>query len=212
MVNKGIKIFFLTAVFILFSAGIVASYWFFPVIYASFRSLFWPEKVYWIETVCGGKKYLLPLYYKCEGHQSFRTNKKLPVLVLCNLPLPSDSYQHLKIFPNGIGIFQTPAEWFVVRKNYLHLKSGSCLTRPVEDDMKGWETAYSITREKGKIFYKIAPSHRKGRKRPSIEFAVPEALFKNVPDLPCDYREEKRDKNKLYVLPYTKPDADISEL
>ena len=25
-------------------------------------------------------------------------------------------------------------------------------------------------------------------------------------------KEEKRDKNKLYVLPYTKPDADISEL
>ena len=53
MVNKGIKTFFLTAVFILFSAGIAASYWFCPVIYASFRSLFWPEKVYWIETLCG---------------------------------------------------------------------------------------------------------------------------------------------------------------
>ena len=167
MQKKSIKILCITAVLVLIAAGIAGSYWFCPVIYASFRSLFWPEKVYWIETLCGGKKYLLPLYYKCEGYQSFR-NIKLPVLVLCNLPLPSDSYQHLKIFPNGIGIFQTPAEWFVVRKNYLHLKSGSCLTIPVEDDMKGWRPPIPSPGKRARSFTKSPPHTERGGSVPAL--------------------------------------------
>ena len=203
MISRKTKIFCFAGIVILLAATLPAAYWFFPAVYATLRCLFFPEQVYWINVTCGGKEYRLPLYYKHKGHETFESRKKFPVLVLCNLPLPPENYRHLKIFPNGIGVFQTPSEWFVVTPNYLHLKSGACLTMPIEEDMKGWEANYNITRQNGRYIYNIAPSGEKRRNRPRIEFTIPEFLLKNIPELTTHYRIEKRINNKLCIFPHT---------
>ena len=206
MISRKTKIFCLAGIVILLAATLPAAYWFFPAVYATLRCLFFPEQVYWINVTCGGKEYRLPLYYKHKGHETFESRKKFPILVLCNLPLPPENYRHLKIFPNGIGVFQTPSEWFVVTPNYLHLKSGACLTMPIEEDMKGWEAAYTIIQQGGKYIYNIAPSKGNRRSRPRIEFAIPEFLLKNIPELTKSDRIEKRINNKLCIFPHTEKD------
>lgn len=206
MISRKTKIFCLAGAVILLVTALPAAYWFSPAVYSALRCLFFPEKTYWINVSCDGKEYRLPLYYKLKGHGTFESPKKLPVLVLCNLPLPPEDYRHLKIFPNGIGVFQTPSEWFVVTPNYLHLKSGACLTMPIEEDMKGWEAAYTIIQQGGKYIYNIAPSKGNRRSRPRIEFAIPEFLLKNIPELTKRYRIEKRINNKLCIFPHTEKD------
>ena len=203
MTSRKIKILCVSGVITLLAAGLTAAYWFCPVVYSALRCLFFPEQVYWINVACGGKEYRLPLYCKHNGHETFENGKKSPVLVLCNLPLSSEDYRHFKIFPNGIGVFQTPAEWFVITPRYLHLKSGSCLTVPIEEDMKGWESSYTIIRQNGKYIYSIAPPKGNHRNRPRIEFAIPEFLLKNIPELTKRYRIEKRINNKLCIFPHT---------
>jgi hypothetical protein len=74
---------------------------------------------------------------------------------------------------------------------------------PIEEDMKGWEANYSITRQNGRYIYNIAPSGEKRRNRPRIEFAIPEFLLKNIPELTTHYRIEKRINNKLCIFPHT---------
>ena len=193
----------------LLTVGMTIIYYFCPAVYATFRSLFFPEKVYRIKATFGNKQYTLSLYCKRYGHQSFNSRNVFPVLVLCDLPLPED-YQHIKIFPNGIGVFQTPSDWFVVRKNYLYLESGARMTVAIENDMKGWKAAYSITRQGDKYIYRIAPGKKKGRIRPFIEFAIPAFLLENIPELSTCDRIGKKCANKLFILPLTCKNADIS--
>ena len=77
---------------------------------------------------------------------------------------------------------------------------------PIEEDMKGWEAAYTIIQQGGKYIYNIAPSKGNRRSRPRIEFAIPEFLLKNIPELTKRYRIEKRINNKLCIFPHTEKD------
>ena len=136
---------------------------------------FLPDEQYLIQVRIGHKEYKLPLFYKRRAHENIRS-EIVPALVLCNIPIAGEM-KHIKIFPDGLGVLQTPEKWFSVGYFSLLLREGSCLTRPLEDDMKGWNTEYHIRHENGMFHFYIHPWDR--IKEP-ISFAIPEKLLERI--------------------------------
>lgn len=172
-----------------------------PAVCMEVIGFFLPDEQYRIPVRIGHKEYKLPLFYKRRAHENIRS-EIVPALVLCNIPIAGE-IKHIKIFPDGLGVFQTPERWFSVGYFSLLLREGSCLTRPLEDDMKGWNTEYHIRHENGMYCFYIHPWDR--IKAP-ISFAIPEKLLERIPCF-----DEKNVPKSLPKMQIIKPDRLLRE-
>ena len=146
-----------------------------PAVCMELVGFFFPDEQYRIPVRIGRKEYKLPLFYKKRAHEIDR-EEIVPALVLCNIPIAGEM-KHIKIFPDGLGVLQTPKNWFSVGYFSLLLREGSCLTRPLEDDMKGWNTEYYIRHENGIFYFYIHPWDRINE---PISFAIPFSLAYSI--------------------------------
>ena len=108
---------------------------------------------------------------------SLRTHRLEPCLLIYSKfrlnPFPNHA---LKITKNSIGIFNdSPTECLPMGK-WVYESSMTYPVYPVDDDMKGWNAKYEITKVKNGITYKIYPSKYSDR---NIVFTVPESFFFN---------------------------------
>ena len=87
-------------------------------------------------------------------------------------------YGHaLKITENSIGIFNDgPAECLPMGK-WIYESNMTHPVYSVDNDMKGWNAKYEITREKTGIRYRICPSKYSAR---DIDFTVPFSYFEKL--------------------------------
>ena len=159
-------------------------YWFQPAIFASFCNIFFPDERYMVQVVINGESHTLPIYIKKRAAKN-RKDEITPALILCNLPTPS-GVEHLKLFPNGIGVFQTPEQWFIVKNRYVLIMEGSYLTIDLRDDMKGWGTDYKIDNEGDAVVYLIQASQKMG----TVKIMIPQKILKSIP--PNDIFDQKK--------------------
>ena len=154
---------------------LVYLYLFQPTVWAMLGDIFSPDKRCDAQVVINGRSHILPAYYKA-GAAINRNGEVVPALLLCNIPL-SSGIEHLKIFPDRIGVFQYPAKWFVVRKRYVLIREGALLMLDISDDMKGWGVNYRIREEEDSLIYEIPPSEH----RDSVKITIPKAFVRLVP-------------------------------
>lgn len=162
------------ACFLLLSV-LVYLYIFQPSAWGTLGSMFFPDQRCEAQVVINGRPHVLPVFFKARAALD-RNGETVPALLLCNIPLPSRS-EHLKIFPNGIGVFQYPEQWFVVRKRYVLIREGSYLTLDLSNDMKGWGVNYRIREEQDSVVYEIPQSEHRG----SVTITIPKAFVRLVP-------------------------------
>ena len=91
-------------------------------------------------------------------------------------------YGHaLKITENSVGIFNDgPAECLPMGK-WIYESDMTYPVISVDNDMKGWDAKYEITREKTGIRYRVHPSKYSTR---DIDFTVPFAYFEKLKSRP----------------------------
>lgn len=159
----------------LFLAILAYLYVFQPSVWATLGNIFFPDQRCEAQVVINGRTHVLPVFFKSRAALD-RNGKTVPALLLCNIPL-SSGIEHLKIFPNGIGVFQDPETWFAVRKRYVLIREGSYLTMDLSNDMKGWGVNYRIREEQDSVVYDIPPSER----RDSVKITIPKSFVRLVP-------------------------------
>ena len=152
-------------------------YWFQPAVFALLGNIFFPDKRCMVQVVINRESHTLPLYVKKRAAKNDK-GEIVPALILCNVPGPS-GVEHLKIFPNGIGVFQTPKQWFVVKNRYVLIMDGSYLTIDLRDDMKGWGTDYKIGENGNNLAYVIQPSKNMG----TVKIIIPQKMLESVPPI-----------------------------
>lgn len=89
-------------------------------------------------------------------------------------PFPNHA---LKITKNSIGIFNDTLTECLPMGKYVYESDMTYHVYSVDDDMKGWNAKYEITKEKNGITYKIHHSEYSDR---NIVFTVPESFFVNA--------------------------------
>ena len=173
----------------------VALYVFLPEVYIELVGFFLPDEQYRISVMIGSKEYKLPLFFRNRAHQDLG-DKVFPALILCNLPVEG-KVEHLKIFPDRIGVFST-CDLFYRGHFALLLREGAYTTYELEDDMKGWDVEYHIQRKDGMVSFLILPDQKSSlvperlrRNNEPISFAIPEELIKRVPCFDKDTSWEK---------------------
>ena len=123
-------IFSAAACFLLLSV-LAYLYLFQPSVWVALGDVLFPDKKCDVQVVVGGQPHVLPVFFKAEAAIN-KSGERVPTLLLCNIPL-SSGIEHLKIFPNGIGVFQNPEKWFAVREKYVVIREGSLLTLDLSD-------------------------------------------------------------------------------
>lgn len=163
----------------------VALYVFLPEVYIELVGFFLPDEQYLISVMIGRKDYKLPLFFKSRAHKD-RGDGVFPALILCNLPVEG-TVEHLKIFPDRLGVFPT-YDLFFQGHFALLLREGAYTTYELEDDMKGWDAEYHIERRNGRVRFLILPyqnspavPERLRRNLELVSFEIPEKLLKRVP-------------------------------
>ena len=181
-----------------FSCVFTALYFFCPKAWTVLGTLFAPDRVAEVRVSVDGKTTTVPVFLKRHGHLD-ELGKGVPVLVVCGIPCGTGR-ENLKIFPDGLGVFQNAEAWFCCSPRYLYLRSCALLTMPLEDDMKGWDTEYRIAEKDGAVHYEIFPvgPHRPER----IVFSIPKKMLSTVPPLGAAGRYLARDGKVLRCLPY----------
>ena len=91
----------------------------------------------------------------------------------CFLPFVPESA--LKITENSVGIFNDRLTECLPMGRKIYESSMTYPVYSVDDDMKGWNAKYEISRGKNEIKYRIYPSEYSNR---NIEFAVPVSCFR----------------------------------
>jgi len=147
-----------------------------PAVCTGIIGFFFPDEQYSISVRIGDLEHKLPLFYKRSAHENERGNMG-PALVLCNIPT-SQGVEHIKVFPDCLGVFQFPGKWFSVGRFSLMLREGARMTIPLEDDMKGWDREYHIEHRDNMFHFTIFPDEQK---KDPISFAIPEKLLERVP-------------------------------
>ena len=181
-----------------FLCGLAALYFFCPKAWTVLGTLFAPDRAAQVRVSVDGKATTVPVFWKRHGHLDDR-GKEVPVLVVCGIPCGTGR-ENLKIFPDGLGVFQDAKDWFCYSPRYLYLRSCALLTMPLEDDMKGWDTEYRIAEKDGGVHYEIFPA---GPRRPErIVFSIPKKMLSSVPPLGAAGRYLARDGEVLRCLPY----------
>ena len=182
----------------------VALYVFLPEGYIELVGFFLPDEQYRISVMIGSKEYKLPLFFRNRAHQDLG-DKVFPALILCNLPVEG-KVEHLKIFPDRIGVFST-CDLFYRGHFALLLREGAYTTYELESDIKGWDVEYHIERKNGMVSFLILPyqhsslvPERLRKNNETVSFAIPEKLLKRVP---C--YDEKSSWEKLPALQIIKP-------
>ena len=200
--KRKICFFALTAfiVILCFSGGSTALLFFYPAGFAALGSFLWPDRVFPAEVTINRRHYRISAYCKPYAHD--QNGKMMPAVLLCNLPLsPSNRSPHLKLFRDWIGVFQDPGEWFQVGRNYALIREGALISIPLEDDMKGWDTEYSVREDQDRIRYEIFPS---GPQQPDhITISVPLRYLKDMPRTSAGGKTDAQ--GGLHFLPYRKP-------
>lgn len=182
----------------IFSYGFTALYFFCPKAWTVLGTLFAPDRVMEVRVSVDGRETSVPVFWKRHGHLD-ELGKEVPVLVVCGIPC-KNGRENLKIFPDGLGVFQNAEAWFCCSPRYLYLRSCALLTMPLEDDMKGWDTEYRIAEKDGTVHYEIFPA---GPYRPHrIVFSLPKKMLSPVPPLGASGRYLARDGEVLQCLPY----------
>ena len=181
-----------------FLCGLAALYFFCPKAWTVLGTLFAPDRVSQVRVSVDGRETTVPVFGKRHGHIDDR-GKEVPVLVMCGIPC-KNGRENLKIFPDGLGVFQDAEAWFCHSPRYLYLRSCARLTMPLEDDMKGWNTEYRIAEKDGTVHYEIFPA---GPYRPHrIVFSIPKKMLSTVPPLGSAGRYLERNGEVLRCLPY----------
>ena len=164
----------------------VALYVFLPTVYIELIGFFLPDEQYRISVMIGRKEYKLPLFFKSRAQQEPGDEEAFPALILCNLPV-AGGVEHLKIFPDRLGVFPT-YDLFFQGHFALLLRDGAYTTYLLEDDMKGWDVEYHIERRNGMVRFLILPyqnspavPERLRRNEEPVSFEIPEKLLKRVP-------------------------------
>ena len=159
----------------LFLSVLAYLYFFQPSVWALLGDIFFRDKRCDVQVVINGKPHVLPVFFKARAALD-RNGEPVPALLLCNIPL-SSGIEHLKIFPNGIGVFQDPENWFAARNRYVLIREGSYLTMDLSNDMKGWGVNYRIREEQDSVVYEIPSSER----RDSVKITIPKSFVRLVP-------------------------------
>ena len=182
----------------------VALYVFLPEVYIELVGFFLPDEQYRISVMIGSKEYKLPLFFRNRAHQDLG-DKVFPALILCDLPV-EENVEHLKIFPDRIGVFPT-CDLFYRGHFALLLREGAYTTYELESDIKGWDVEYHIERKNGMVSFLILPyqhsslvPERLRKNNETVSFAIPEKLLKRVP---C--YDVKSSWKKLPALQIIKP-------
>jgi len=183
-----------------------ALYVFLPEVYIELVGVFLPDEQYHVSVKIGRTEHKLPLFFKSRAHQEPDDEDVFPALILCNLPVEG-KVEHLKIFPDRIGVFPT-CDLFYRGHFSLLLREGAYTTYELEDDMKGWDVEYHIERKNGMVSFLILPDQKSSlvterlrRNNEPISFAIPEELIKRVP---CFDKSTSQKKLPAYqiIKPY----------
>lgn len=181
-----------------FSCGLAALYFFCPKGWTVLGTLFAPDHMAEIRISVDGIETTVPVFRKRHGHLN-ELGKEVPVLVMCGIPC-KNGRENIKIFPDGLGVFQDAEAWFCYSSRYLYIRSCALLTMPLEDDMKGWNAEYRITEMNEAVQYEIFPADPL---RPNhIRFSIPKKILSSVPSLGTAGRYLARDGKALQCLPY----------
>ena len=184
-----------------------ALYIFLPEVYIELVGFFLPDEQYRVSVRIGRTEHKLPLFFRRRAHQDTGDEYAFPALILCNLPVEGKKVEHLKIFPDRLGVFPT-CDLFYRGHFALLLREGAYTTYELEDDMKGWDVEYHIQRKDGMVSFLILPYQGSSadaqvfqRNIEPISFAVPEKLMKRVPCFDKDTSWKKLPAHQI-IKPY----------